>query len=426
MKIRELFQKKIYKKIVYEGRYRYSNQKEKLTHLLKLFYLATENYTKTRSSLWAAALSFYSLLSIVPIIAIAFGIAKGFGVEELVKQQILKNFPLQEQILQRIFVMAQTVLDNTKGGVIAGTGLFFLLWSVIKIFSLIEKSFNEIWKVKKARSLVRKLTDYLSIVILFPVIVLATNILSTYFEIHAINLSGILAYLLRFLPYVLFCLFLTLIYMIIPNTRVRPISALIGGLIAGILLQVLQTIYIKLQLGIMNYNKIYGSFAILPIFFIWQRLTWLFVLLGSHISFITQNSYKYTSLVKLENLSFYSKRSLTFVICYLFVKNYEEDKPLLTTENVAETLGLSISLIQELLNLMVEIGLITEVASNGELRTYQINRNINQLSLLKLNHLFDKHGFTEIPILDERLKKAEEKIEKYLEENQLEILLKDI
>jgi membrane protein len=426
MKLNEFFHKNIYKRAFFQSKSTYSDQKQKLAHLLKLFLLAAENYTKTRSNLWAAALSFYSLLSIVPIIAIAFGIAKNFGVEELVKQQILKNFPLQEQILQRIFILAQRVLDNTKGGIIAGTGLLFLLWSVIKIFSLVEKSFNEIWKVKKARTIIRKLTDYLSIVILLPIIVVATNVISTYFEIHTINLNGIAVSSLKFLPYLLFCLFLTLIYMIIPNTRVKPASAFIGGLIAGILLQILQTLYIKLQLGILNYNKIYGSFSILPIFFIWQRLTWLFVLLGAHVSFVTQNSYKYTSLVKLENLNYYSKRSLVFLMTYIFVKNYEEDKPILTTELVAENLGLSISLVQEILNLLVELQVVIEVSTSEEIRAYQMNKNINQLTLSKLNYLLEKHGLTELPVLDENLKRVECELDRFIKENQLDVLLKEI
>ena len=176
----------------------------------------------------------------------------------------------------------------------------------------------------------------------------------------------------------------------------KPASAFIGGLIAGILLQILQTLYIKLQLGILNYNKIYGSFSILPIFFIWQRLTWLFVLLGAHVSFVTQNSYKYTSLVKLENLNYYSKRSLVFLMTYIFVKNYEEDKPILTTELVAENLGLSISLVQEILNLLVELQVVIEVSTSEEIRAYQMNKNINQLTLSKLNYLLEKHGLTEL------------------------------
>ncbi len=426
MKLNEFFHKNIYKRAFFQSKSKYFDQKQKLAHLLKLFLLAAENYTKTRSNLWAAALSFYSLLSIVPIIAIAFGIAKNFGVEELVKQQILKNFPLQEQILQRIFILAQRVLDDTKGGVIAGTGLLFLIWSVIKIFSLVEKSFNEIWKVNKARTIIRKLTDYLSIVILLPIIVVATNVISTYFEIHTMNLNGIALSSLKFLPYLLFCLFLTLIYMIIPNTRVKPASAFIGGLVAGILLQILQTVYIKLQLGILNYNKIYGSFSILPIFFIWQRFTWLFVLLGAHVSFVTQNSYKYTSLVKLENLNYSSKRSLIFLMTYIFVKNYEEDKPILTTELIAENLGLSISLVQEILNLLVELQVVIEVSTSEEIRAYQINKNINQLTLSKLNYILEKHGLTELPVLDENLKRVECELDRFIKENQLDVLLKEI
>ncbi len=426
MKLNELLHKEIYKKMFFQSRSKYSSHKQKLIQVLKMLLLAAENYTKTRSSLWAAALSFYSLLSIVPIIAIAFGIAKNFGVEELVKEQILKNFPLQEAMLQRIFILAQEVLDNTKGGIIAGTGLLFLLWSVIKIFSLVEKSFNEIWKVKKARTIIRKLTDYLSIVILLPIIVVATNGISTYFEIHTMSLDGTAISSLKILPYLLFCLFLTLIYMIIPNTAVKPISAFIGGLVAGILLQILQTLYLKLQLGILNYNKIYGSFSILPIFFIWQRLTWLFVLLGSHVSFIAQNSYKYTSLIKLENLSYYSKRSLVFLITYIFVKNYEEDMPVLSTEAVAENLGLSISLVQELLNLLIDLGIIIEAHSSGDIQSYQINKNINQLSLSKLNYILEKHGFTEIPVLDENLERVESRLEQLLKENDLKVLLKNI
>jgi len=115
---------------------------------LRILLLAIRRFGQDQCPLQASALTFYSILSIVPLVAMAFGIAKGFGFQNLLEKQLLEKFPGQEEVMTRIFDFARSLLENTKGGMIAGIGIVFLLWTVIKLLSHIEGSLNDIWEIK--------------------------------------------------------------------------------------------------------------------------------------------------------------------------------------------------------------------------------------------------------------------------------------
>lgn len=141
-----------------------------LIKYLKIFLLALRGFEEERCNLRASALTFYSLLSVVPVLALAFAIAKGFGFEKLLRQELIENLPKQEAILQQVLGFVESLLASTRGGLLAGIGIVALFWAVIKLLGNIEQSFNDIWKIKKARSYGRKFSDYLSLMLLGPVL----------------------------------------------------------------------------------------------------------------------------------------------------------------------------------------------------------------------------------------------------------------
>jgi len=143
--------------------------------LLRIFLLSFSQFSSDMCSLRASALTFYTLLSIVPVLAMSFGIAKGFGLDRLLREKLIEGMQGQQEVLNRVITFAETMLENTRGGLVAGVGVALLLWSVIQVLGNIESSFNDIWAIKKQRSLGRKFTDYLSMMLIAPILYIVAS-----------------------------------------------------------------------------------------------------------------------------------------------------------------------------------------------------------------------------------------------------------
>lgn len=267
--------------------------------VLRIVILALRGFNEDNCSLRASALTFYSLLSIVPVFALAFGIAKGFGLEKILEKQILEKIPAQNEVVTNIINFSHALLENTKGGVVAGAGVILLFWTVIKVLGNIERSFNEIWGIKRMRSISRRFADYLSVMLICPILLIVASSVTIFVAAQAgiltkkIALLGVLAplisFLLGFLPYTVIWVLFTFVYIFIPNTKVKFSAAVLAGIVAGTIYQVVQWVYVEFQIGVAKYNAIYGSFAALPLFLVWLQLSWRIVLFGAEISFAYQN-----------------------------------------------------------------------------------------------------------------------------------------
>ena len=266
---------------------------------LRILLAAASAFQEHRCQLRASALTFFTLLSIVPIIAMAFGIAKGFAFEKVLEEKILERFPGQEEVLLEVFGFANSMLANTKGGLIAGVGVILLFWAIIKVLGNIESSFNDIWSVKKERTLARKITDYLSVMLVAPVLLVLSSSVTVFiatqlaeitkrFDVLGI-LGPVVLLFLEITPFAIMWVLFAFLYIFMPNRHVNRKSGLVAGIIAGSVYVIVQLIYVKFQVGVAGYNAIYGSFAALPLFLTWLQLSWLIVLAGAEISCIHQN-----------------------------------------------------------------------------------------------------------------------------------------
>ncbi len=198
---------------------------------LRVVLLAIRGFNEDKCLLWASSLTFYSLLSIVPVVAMAFGIAKGFGFEKVLEKQLIENFPAQQEVVTRVISFAHSLLENTKGGMIAGVGLVLLLWSVIKVLNHIERSFNEIWEIKESRTFLRKFGDYFSIMLISPIIMLLSSSVTVFITTQITVITEKIALLgffspliflsLKMVPYFLIWLLFTIGYILMPNTKVN-------------------------------------------------------------------------------------------------------------------------------------------------------------------------------------------------------------
>jgi membrane protein len=378
---------------------------------LRTLLLAVRRFYEDKCELRASALTFYSLLSIVPVVAMAFGVAKGFGLEKVLQAQLLAKLEGQPEVADRLIGFARTLLENTKGGAIAGVGVVILFWTVVKVLGNIEYALNDIWGVKKARSLGRKLTDYLSVVLIGPVlfvtassvaVLLTTQITSMIERLSFLGYAaGIIIFFLKLLPYVVIWVLFTFMYVFMPNTKVQLKPGLWGGIVAGTIYQIAQYAYIKFQIGVGNYGAIYGSFAALPLFLVWLQLSWLIVLFGAEISFARQNVAAYEFEPDCSKLSRSFKRLVALIITHSCVKAFLQVQKAPTAEEIAQQLEIPIRLVRSTLFELTEAKILSEVrAGESEDIGYQPGCHIDGLTVTKILADLDRQGTDALPIAE--------------------------
>jgi membrane protein len=370
---------------------------------LRIILLAMRGFQKNRISLHASGLTFYSLLSVVPVLALAFGISKGFGFEEHLEKFIRGLFAEREDlraVADYIIQFANNMLLNINGGFIAGVGLIVLFWTVMQLLGNIENSFNAIWDIKKSRPMVRKFSDYLSIMLIAPILFLLASTITVYISNYIADSTGFIQYLgpavtflIKLLPYVLIFLLFTILYVMMPNTKVIFKYGLYAGIIAGTIYQVIQWIYIEFQVGVSKYGAIYGSFLAIPLFLIWMQLSWLIVLLGAELSFAYQNIEKYEFELGALNIPLDKKRLVTYLILHQIIKGFVQGMQPLSASQISHKLEIPIRLVRDILFDLNESGLIAETTTESpKERAFLPAIDINQLTITFIQNKLDMYG----------------------------------
>jgi len=418
-----------------------SRSKAVLIKQLRMVLLALKGFNENNCQLRASALTFYSLLSIVPVAAMAFGIAKGFGFEQLLEKQLLARLPGQEDVIAQVIAFAHSMLENTRGGLIAGIGVAVLFWSAIKVLSNIEKSFNDIWGVKEARSIGRKFGDYLSLMLLCPVLVIASGSITVFITtqvtliVEKIQLIGffspVILFLLNLLPYCVVWILFTFVYIFMPNTKVRLSSGLLAGIVAGTIFQIVQWAYIAFQVGAAKYNAIYGSFAALPLFLIWLQLSWLIVLLGAEISFAYQNVDTYEHEPDSLRASIAFKKTFALRIVQVVIKNFQQGNKPFSDVEILEQTGGPIRLARQLLFELVDCGVLSEINMHGYRNSaYQPARDINDLTIKFVLDAIEDRGSNDMPFnVSEEMEKLQQDLKSFndmIGKSEANVLLKNI
>ena len=347
-----------------------------LLSLLRILVLAGRGFLGDGLQMRASALTYYSLLSVVPALALAFGIAKGFGLQAALENALRDKLAGQEDVLEKAIIFAQSMLENTRGGLVAGVGVLLLIWAVIQLLGNIEKSFNAIWGVEQGRNPVRRLTDYLAIVIVAPLLFLVSSSAAVFISgrvteaLAAIGILDPVSWLVRagleLLPFLFIWLLLSLLYLAMPNTRVSLRAALAAGVVAGTLFQILQLVYIGFQVGVSRYNTIYGSFAALPLFLIWLRMSWLIVLVGAEVSFAVDNAGDYGRERAAGRANLHQRRLLAIRLAASCAGRFKRKEEPAAASVLAEELGVPTRLVQGTLSTLVRAGVLTEVRNGGD------------------------------------------------------------
>ncbi len=338
--------------------------------LLMILFPAHKNFMRDQGHMFAASLTYYSLLSIVPVFAVFFGIAKGFGFEALLESSLYEQFPQQEEVLKKIIEFSYSLLAHTQGGIVAGIGIITLFWSVFRILSNIETALNTIWKVKQGRSLGRKCTDYLTTILVCPFFFILSSGLNVFLvkfakaTEHTFLLESISPFVFALMKIIPFCLswfWMTFLYIFLPNIKIPLKTGIIGGILSGTAYQLLQWIYIRFQIGVASYGAIYGSFAALPLFLIWLQISWMIILAGAEIT--GQLNKKNLSDLRPDwnHLNLFTKKFLYILIMHRCVTCFLKGEKPLTADDLSEDLEIPSDLIRDLLFELVEANQLLEV-----------------------------------------------------------------
>ena len=391
----------------------------RLKRCFRVLVESVPSFLASEGQLRAAALTYYTLFSIVPVFALFFGIAKGFGLDEWLKEELQQRLQNHQDILNWLYNFADTTLRETRGGLVAGVGALLLFYTVIKLIGNIEKAFNRVWMVPKDRTLFRKFTDYLSFLVIAPILMAAAgsaNVMVTGFLTKAAAAGGQMQWLSRpltefamqGLPFVLAWALFAFIYAFLPNTRVNISAAVFGGVIAGTCGQLLQEGYIFIQMALSRYNVIYGSFSALPLFLFWMFINWMIVLYGATLSRLFQNFDYESRQAHDEKLTKAEKRLLALLFAAEAAHDFQEGKAAVSEEELLRRCGLSRSLTKELLHRLVKHKVLIPVAESeyGEV-AYQPAVPLENLTMVevfsRLDDFYPRHPDRQItsPLLKE-------------------------
>ena len=367
-------------------------------NIIKTIYLSVRGITSHKLGIRAAALTFSISFAIVPLIALISAIAKGFGIETTIEVALQDTFAAQADLIPTIMEFVRKYLDSMSGGLFIGIGFGILVYSVYNLFAQIETALNNIWQVQKSRSVLKQFTLYFSGLLILPILLAISSGLSIY--VNAILkesflfqvFTPVMKFLVSTIPYFSSGLLFTLIYLIVPNTKVRFVNALIAGMITGFIFQLFQGLYVSGQINLTRYNAIYGGFAAIPLLLLWLNISCLIFLIGAEISYVSQNLRHFDYEVDTDTISNRYKRSLTLFVAYVIVKRFQANEPPLTEEQIVSQYKLPIRLLNEILTELTESHIIATTETKKGVKAYLPAVDINQLTLKTMEMKLDMKG----------------------------------
>lgn len=376
-------------------------------NVARTLILAFRGFVSDKLSTRASALTYSTMLAVVPIFSIIIGIARGFGFQALIEAELTKIFPGQHQLLTLLFGFVQSFLEVTTSGVIVGVGIVFLIISVWSIMQSIELAVNDIFQIHKTRSISRQISDYLATMLLLPVLLILSSGLSVFLKTALAEsmflplLSPFLTFLMNLIPYALCWLGFSLLYIIIPNTKIKARNAILAGFIAGLGFQAFQYLYISGQLWVTHYNAIYGSFAAIPLFLLWLQLSWTIVLIGAEVAYAAQNVQNYYFEKEAKNVSNRYQYFVSILIMSILSKRFEKEEGPMTMNEISSEYQIPARLTSWTLNRLLEMHLISETQNPSvkDMVAYQPAVDINKLTVGYIYKRMFEHG-TEDFVID--------------------------
>ncbi|GAB6395297.1 MAG: YihY/virulence factor BrkB family protein [Bacteroidales bacterium] len=370
-------------------------------NVFKTIILAIRGFISENLPTKASALTYSTLLSIVPLLAVLFGIAKGFGFQSLIRQELMGYFPGHDAEITQALEFVESYLAQARGGLFFGIGLILLFYTVINLIASIEDTFNGIWQVAKSRPWNRRIVGYMALFLILPIMMTASGGFSIFFSTlqntflnEYMFFTPMMEIFLKAAPFLITSIAFTTIYLLLPNTKVNFLSALIPGFVAGFAFQFLQFLYISGQIWVSKYNAIYGSFAALPLLLLWLQVSWLICLFGAEISYASQNVKKFSFERDSRNISRRYKDFVTLLIASLIIKRFAKGEKPYTADELSELYSIPLRITTQVLLFLCKLNIIIEVNYGNDDRIihYQPALDINQISVGFLLKKMDEYG----------------------------------
>ena len=367
--------------------------------VLKTLILVIRGFSSKQLNMTANALTYNLVFAIIPILAMVLAIAKGFGFAEVIEDSLQRSFLGGTQLMPQVMEMVNRYLETAQGGAFIGVGLLILIWAVYSFFLNVEQAFNAVWNVKQSRSIVRQLTTYIAVLFLVPVLVIATSGMNLIIHttVESLPQYGKISEwqnsMVQLMQFVIAWVVFLWMYMAIPNTKVRFSSAIFPAVMMGTLFQLLQmlSMYVIVFLG--RTSIVYGAFAAIPIIMMWLQWTCLLILIGAEMSYAIQNNEQFEYERDLEKMSRRYKDFLTLFLLHRIILRFERDEEPYMAIELAHENNLPIRLVQQLLNRLVEVGLLRTIyVEQKEERTYQPALDTHKITIGMMIERIDRQG----------------------------------
>ncbi|NOQ41617.1 MAG: YihY family inner membrane protein [Desulfuromusa sp.] len=351
--------------------------------------LVVRDFGINQCLLRASALTYYTMLSLVPLLALTFALLKAFGVQNLLQPLIIEKLNVGDGQAADVIL---GYINNTQVTQLGAVGLIFLIVAVVSLLTNVEKSFNHIWGVKEVRPLLRRFADYLSVILAGPVLIisaismtsmLASNSLVQKF-IEMKMVGTLILLLFKVAPFIFMWLAFTGLYIFMSNIKVEWRAAFIGGVVGGTLWQIAQVSYVHFQVGVGRYNAIYGTMAALPIFMVWLYLSWVIVLFGLSVCYAKQNLRTSGRDLRGSEVSRNSFEQVALALLVTLADRFAKGEPALSNEQLAKFLFIPPRLCRSIIGLLLRIGFVSELCTLAGRCQYQLGRSAEDLSLAEI------------------------------------------
>lgn len=369
----------------------------------KLLYYTARGVIEHNTLMRSASLTFYTLMSIVPLAALIFAVMKGFGMAENLTRELHEALPQFPEFINYVVGFANNALARTRGGLLATFSVLALFWAVMQVFSSVESAFNNIWEVKRSRGFARQFSDYITVVVVVPVLWIASNAVAHYLD-QWLNINASTFYHIwsNAASLALIWMMFTFVYIVLPNTKVRFSSAATAALVSGTIFLLFQWLYIYLQTWMSGYNAIYGSFAALPLFLIWLQTSWQIVLFGGELAFAYQNISKFEQERESLHISHDNRRKVLLATMLVIVRAFTSERGPISSEQVSHLLRLPVRIVRDVIFELEQAGLVLQVKGdeNDKAAYYAPAKDVHQLTLYDVITAVETHGEESIDIFE--------------------------
>lgn len=351
----------------------WEDTRDKLSvRIVKTLNLAVRSFLDRDLQIKSMALTYSTVLAIVPAFALLIAIGRGFGFQKILESSLYAYFPSQTKAVAAALSFVDSYLTNASQGIFVGAGVLFLLWTIISLLSSIEQAFNSIWDVKHDRSFYQKVTAYIAICLLVPILMVCSSGISIFMattlqnQLHLKFLTPFVNFTLEATPVLFAWGGFTLCYALIPNTKINIKYAAIAGAFGAISFQILQLLFVNGQIYVSKYNAIYGSFSFLPLLLIWLQLSWLILLSGCVLSYSLQNVFTFNFLGDVSTVSENYRRKIATIIMAILIESRKDNRQPMTVNEISMNYGLPIRIVNRIIDTFHEANLIYFVVLKGD------------------------------------------------------------